>query len=230
MGGDYRAPVPRNVKTIVWFASGILLMSGSVMAFFGEVGNWEVLNCLQLVFITLIGVVVAIIDAPNSLVAFPVVKQKQETLAKYCAAILRVTGKGLTLTFAGSVLWNSLYSHVESSSLLSLGGICSLPVVIIGIGTFTYGMWKSFELRQVHRSLCNEGSIDAYWHQFADMEFIDKNGFRNMLNETNPSPTRKFDDHELTMIFYALSGKALAQSITKSDVDSWLRDSNWTLL
>lgn len=232
LGDDYQyqAPVPKDVKNIIWFASGILLVLGSLMAFFGEVTDWEVPNCLQLLFLALIGLVVAIVDAPTSFETFLFVKEKQRTLTKYCAAVFRVTGKGLTLAFAGSVLWTSLFTNVENMALLSFGGIFSLPVVIVGIVTFVFGMWKSFQLHHACKIFVNNGvPLDTYWMRVAERgEFINKKGFHSMFLEN--SPHARFDEHDLTMVFNALSGKGPANSITKSDVEGWLKDSSWTFL
>lgn len=217
-----------NPMSFVWFVTGVLLIPGCLLVLKNVIYECQMFRSVQLIFLLLMGAMVAIVDAPAKLqISF--VRDIQENFVKYCAVVSRVTGKGLTLTFAGSALWSSLFTNVEDTAVLFLGGVFSLPALIVGIGTFGYGMMKSWHLHNA-RTMLNDADVqlDEHWDKVGRKDVIGKPGFSSLLNQS--ANGLHFDDEDLTLIFRALSKKGTPHIMTKSDMDNWLGDPTFTML
>lgn len=203
--------------SLIRFTGGVLLMSGCVVAFVGEVTQWLIVDCLQLVFLLLIAVIVAIVDAPPPWTG-PFVKARQENVAKYCGAVFSITGRGLTLSFASSAVWCSLFTNVAGTTMLVLGGIASMAPFVIGIGAVVHGIYKGTTLHSAKaRFIKANKPLNTCWP--SNNDFIGKPEFNGMLNECAGC---RFDNHDLTLIFRALSAKGNPNLISRNDVEQWL--------
>lgn len=221
------AKLPASPGSLILFGGGILLMFGSLVAFCNEAGQGLIVDCLQLVFLLLIGFIVAIVDAPSPLDNHPFVKATRENFIKYCGVVVPVTGKGLTLSFAGSALWCSLFTNVTSVATHFFVGTFSMIAFLIGLGTVVYGMIKSVFLHSAKvRFNKTNTPLSTYWPTYAHDDFIEKPGFNRLLYE---SAEIQFGDHDLTLIFRALSSKGNSRIISKNDVEQWL-GSTFTML
>jgi len=199
-------------------------MMGCVVAFFEDLTQLLLVECLQLVFLLLIVVVLAIVDAPPH---GPFMKARQENLTRYCGIVVSVTGKGLTLSFASSAVWSSLFTNVTSTAILVFGGIFSMTAFLVGVGTVVYGIIKSVFLHSAKvRFNKTNTPLGALWPNYANGNFIEKPGFNRLLHD---SAELEFGDHDLTLIFRALSAKGNSHVISKIDVEEWL-GSSFTML
>merc|ERR1712137_1234716 len=151
----------------------------------------------------------------------------REDCAKHCALVFRVTGKGLILTFAGSDLWSFLFTNIEGTTALCFGGLFSLTVLIVGIGTCGYGMLLSWHLYNAHRRLNDSCVLDDHWGKFALGDVIGKPAFKSLLNQFANGIS--FGDQDLTWIFRALSTTGIQHCMKKSDVENCL-GSTFTML
>lgn len=217
-----------NPMSFVWFVTGVLLIPGCLLVLKNVIYECQMFRSVQLIFLLLMGAMVAIVDAPGQLQT-SCVRESQENVVKYCALVSRVTGKGLILTFVGSALWSSLCTNVDDTVVLLLGGIFSLPALIVGIGTFGYGMMKSWHLHNA-RTMLNDNDVllDEHWNKFARKDVICKPGFNSLFNQC--ANGLHFDDKDLTLIFRALSTTGTPHTMTKSDMDNWLRGLAITIL
>lgn len=217
-------PLPRTYQNTAWFGAGALIIIGSLLAFFGEIMRFEIFDCIQLLFLLLIGIMVALIDAPPSIEDYKpeFVQDRRENFAKYFAFVVRLTGKGLTLAFAGGTLWTSLLTNNRSLTIVVLGCITSMPVILIGLGTFFFGIVKSYHLHQA-RLWCRENRTNE---RLLD-SVIGRSRFQSMLNETKVT---QFSEHDLANVFRALSTTGSPHKISRDDVNTWVRDPTFTLL
>jgi len=141
------------------------------------------------------GLSLAILDTPF-LKTIKFVTDMKMYISKYIQFVTRVTGKGITLIFLGSMLFLMLWENVDGSFSKFLAVVLGLFPNLVGIASFVIGVLKSFKLEKARKMLTPV--IDGHADHGAGMTM---NEFNN-LTESNGGI--RFEALDLKLIFNAL--------------------------
>lgn len=215
-----------NPMNLIWFAAACCIILGSIIAFIAEIFSFEIVDAMEMVYLCLFGLVLAILDTPF----FTNIKFVPDTrfaICKYFALVQRVTGKGIVYVFLGSTLWAAMWVNLESTFLKFLSIILGIIVVLVGAGSVLIGIMKSRNLDLVRKRLHEEGanSLGQMYEMHARMNpaaGITQEEFKKM---TPYARGVQFESSDIKLIFNALSSNPRRDVISRQDLDMWVNGS-----
>lgn len=214
-----------NPMNLVWFSAALCVMMGSGFAFVTEMFSLEWVDALEMSFMFLFGLLLAVLDTPL-LNQVQIVAETRVAIGKYMAVLQRVTGKGLTYIFLGCALWSSMYANVEGGFLLVLAAAIGLFVVFVGVFSLVIAVLKSRNLNLVRLELRKEtGILKQMYDMHARMNpmaGITQEEFKKM---TPYARGISFEQADIRLIFNALSSNPRRDLISLEELNMWVNGS-----
>lgn len=208
--------------SFMWFGASICVMIGSFISFMNEIMSLEWVDALEMAYLFLFGVLLAVVDTPL-FTSVMVVTHIRQAVNRFVAILTRVTGKGVVYIFLGCTLWSSMWSNLEGGFLLFLAIFLGMIIFLTGIISVILGIFKSRNLNVVRLELKKEGNLQQQYNQFARMyngAGLTPEEFERM-SLSLPQAVR-FEGSDLRLVFGGLSSDPNRMFISQEDLQSWV--------
>jgi len=175
----------------VFFAAACSIMLGAFVSGMVFLFSLKLVDFFALFYLTCFSAMLAVMDTPFFKTIKAVMDAKMY-IGKYVQFVTRVTGKGVTFIFLGSMLCVTMWDNLEGGFLLFLAVVLTLFPAIVGSFAIGIGVLKSNKLDKAKRQL----QLYNWPNQGLSM-----NEF-NVLTTENGG--YKFQSFDLKLIFNAL--------------------------
>lgn len=205
-GGQAQGPVSQREKVlqIIRFAAAVCVAFGG---FYGSVycliGEFQPLDMVQLVYLCLMGLLMCVLETPFG--KFQILFQIRENIDKYLAIVNRVTGKGITFIFLGTMTFVALWVNEASYVLNAL-----ISLVILGAGGLTtfQGVMTSVKLNKARVHIKHGNDPSTYFS--VAQQIVQRNAMTNRgqgltENELNAALETNFNSADLRSIMAVIS-------------------------
>jgi len=172
------------------------------IAGFVEFFSFEMVDFIQMTYLMVFGIMLALLDTPILKTAKGVMDAKMY-IGKYLNFVTRVVGKGVTFLFLSSTLFLTMWDTQGNGFFLFLAVILNFVPMLVGLGAVAIGLRKSSRLDQARRQV--QTDIDHSYGRFAGTYPGPEGGltmdeFRMLMLEKN----FEFETLDLKLIFNAL--------------------------
>jgi len=214
-------PSTINPMNLIWFAAACSVMFGSTISFFSKLFSLEWVDALQMGFLSIFGLLLAVLDTPlfNQVA---IVGEMRVGIGKYIAALQRVTGKGATYIFLGSASFMAVRPP-SSLAVRVIAALIGVFVVLVGCFSLYIAILKSKNLNLVRLELRKEPmSLKQMYDTYAKMNptaGITQEEFKKM---TPYARGVSFEQADIKLIFNALSTNPRRDVISLEDLTSWV--------
>lgn len=221
----YKAkPNSAGIFGLIWFGAACCVMIGAGITFIIELVSLEWVDALEMVYMLLFGLILAVIDTPF-FVSMKWVGDMRNAVGFYVAVLVRITGKGIAYIFLGATLFASMWNNLEGTFLKFLAILFGLVVVLVGMLSVLIGALKSKNLDAVKRMIKQEqGGVTQLYQKHArrPQQGMTTEEFRTMA-ETMRGMV--FNGSDLYQIFKAISTDPDRNVLTQEDFENWVQTS-----
>lgn len=210
--------------TFMWFGASLCVMIGSGLALVDEILSLEWVDALEMAYLFLFGLLLALVDTPLfTQVGF--VHHIRQMCNRFIAILTRVTGKGVVYMFLGSTLWSSMWSNLEGAGMIILAFFIGIVIFCTGIISLLLGFMKSKKLNDVRIELKKDGidGLQKFYDQFARENpqiGLTPQEFERMAISL-PQAIR-FEGSDITLVFGGLSSDPNRMFISPQDMEAWV--------
>merc|ERR1740130_256880 len=131
--------------TLVWFAAACCIILGGFLGALILLFQFELIDFIEQMYILLFGIVLAILDTPV-MGNHGLVLEVQQTVARQCNLLTRVTGKGVVYLFVGSLIWASWLNNMVTGFSIFIAVIFGIVVCAVGVFSTMVGIKKSYDI------------------------------------------------------------------------------------
>eukprot|EP00747_Dinoflagellata_sp_TGD_P208226 gnl/TRDRNA2_/TRDRNA2_81738_c0_seq1.p1 gnl/TRDRNA2_/TRDRNA2_81738_c0~~gnl/TRDRNA2_/TRDRNA2_81738_c0_seq1.p1 ORF type:complete len:289 (+),score=50.00 gnl/TRDRNA2_/TRDRNA2_81738_c0_seq1:81-869(+) len=239
-GGPGGAPpggVPKNksasIMTLVWFAAALCIIVAGLFGAIILLFEFELLDFIAQMYILLFGIILAVLDTPVML-NHPIVAEVQLGVSRQFNLLTRVTGKGVTYLFVGSLIWASWLNNMVEGFTIFIAVVIGLVVCAVGIFSTMVGLKKSNDINLVRMHFKKDGpqmvnqAIEANYARYAKSSRYGLLApeFGKMVFDIKGAPIEVADTQ---IVYNALSSAPTKEFLSQEDLVNWA-NGNFVLL
>jgi len=206
--------------TFMWFGAALCVMVGSCISAIDETFSLEWVDALEMAYLFLFGLLLAIVDTPL-FTQMSFVTHIRQSCNRFIAILTRVTGKGIVYMFLGCTLWSSMWTNLEGGMLLFVAFVLGIVIFFTGIVSIILGIIKSRNLNGVREALKKDSKVQEVYDQYARMNHaygLTPEEFERM----SMSFHYKFEGSDLKLVFGGISSDPTRMYISLEDMYQWV--------
>jgi len=227
---------------LAFFIASVFIIIGAFFAALTLFANGSFVDFLNLTYMLLFGLTMAILDTPIW-GTMKIVKELKANVGKYASFITRITGRGICFVFLGCANLSAMFANLDSVGMKIMAFILNGLVIIVGILAIVVGFNKSQKLKKMQWALKSgllENVYAKYSTQYPESKNPTETGltlpeFQRLATEQAPV---KFEEMELKSVFIALcqnpawrlEGGDCPEKLTKYDLMQWVQSERMTIL